>query len=324
MRNNTLLYTNKILFCCILYIGVVLNFNTIHSQQYSFVPLSVKDGLAQTQVYSISSDKEGFLWFGTAGGASKYDGFNFQNYSTANGLTSNVVLSIKEFEGYLWIFTKNGVTRIKGKEVVKYDLTSLLKGEFINLAFYNLEERSIWISIRNIGLVAIPLNGQYELEIEQSTTVALPDESALNPRCLYYDNVSKIYLGSNGYFGYFENNKWTKLSIANSSYNISDIKSSKSGSLLVSIYDEGLYIYTGNEYKQYTTSNGLSSMLIRNIYIDSKGRIWLASKNGITLINKNEVSVFKESNGLPNESIEVIYEDREGNIWFGNRWFWNI
>jgi ligand-binding sensor domain-containing protein len=287
------------------------------SQQYSFVPFSVKDGLAQTQVYSICSDADGFLWFGTAGGASKFDGFSFTNYSTSNGLTSNVVLSIIEFERYLWVFTKNGVTRIKGKEAKKYDFTEILKGESINIAFYNNLTKSIWLSIKNIGIVDIPLNKEKEPELKLIKDVELPNENAINPRCITFDGNSKIYLGSNGYLGYYENEKWTTIEIPNSEYNISDLKVTKKNELIISVYDEGVYLSKGNYFRHLTTSDGLASMLIRNIFIDTKNRIWLSSKNGITLINQDEISIFRESNGLPNENIEVIYEDFEGNIWFG-------
>jgi ligand-binding sensor domain-containing protein len=287
------------------------------AQEYSFVPYSVKDGLAQTQVYTISSDDDGFLWFGTAGGASKFDGVSFQNYSTANGLTGNVVVSIKQFKSYLWIFSKNGVTRIKGREIKKYDLSDNIKGEFINLAFYNDLNNSIWISVRNIGIIEIPLSKSDEPDLTKTKEIQLPSEDAINPRTLLFDGNSKIYLGSNGYLGYFEFGKWTNVSLPNSAYNISDIKFNRQNELIISVYDEGVYIKKGASIKQYTTNEGIASMLIRNIFIDSKDRIWLSSKNGITLINKNEVSLFKASNGLPNENIEVIYEDKEGNIWFG-------
>lgn len=287
------------------------------SQQYSFVPFSVKDGLAQTQVYSISLDSEGFLWFGTAGGASKYDGYSFTNYSTSNGLTSNVVLSIKEFEGYLWIFTKNGVTRIKGREIKKYDFTDYLKGESINLAFYNSITHSIWLSIKNTELVEVPLNKKKEPDIHLRKNIEIPTADIINPRCIVFDGKSKIYIGSNGFLGFIENGKWSELKIPNSEYNVSDLKILSDGKIVVSIYDEGVYILHNETIKHYTSDDGLASMLIRNIFIDSKNRIWLSSKNGITLINKDEISVFRESNGLPNENIEVIYEDKEGNIWFG-------
>jgi ligand-binding sensor domain-containing protein len=298
---------------------VLLPFGCLHGQQYSFVPYSVKEGLAQTQVYSICNDDEGYLWFGTAGGASKFDGTQFHNYSTANGLTGNVVLSIQNHNGYLWVFSKNGVTRIKGKEIKTFNFTGILQGESINLAFFHPKNNELWISIRNIGLTILPLNKQNEPEISNKIPLPLPNDDAFNPRVLLFDPFkNRTLIGSNGYLGYYQNDQWFPIILPNSEHNISDIKLTRSGELVISVYDEGVYFHTEKSLRQLTEEkDGISSNLIRNIFVDSKERIWLASKSGVTLIEQKNILVFHEYNGLPNENIETIYEDREGNIWFG-------
>ena len=48
-------------------------------QQYNFHNYSVKDGVAQSQVYSLLQDSRGYLWMGTLGGGlSRFDGINFK------------------------------------------------------------------------------------------------------------------------------------------------------------------------------------------------------------------------------------------------------
>jgi ligand-binding sensor domain-containing protein len=195
----------KVLLVCI---SAILLLGNINGQQYSFVPYSVKEGLAQTQVYSICSDDEGYLWFGTAGGASKFDGTQFYNFSTANGLTGNVVLSIQNHNGYLWIFSKNGVTRIKGKDVKSFNFTDILQGENINLAYFHPVNNELWISIRNIGLMIVPLNQMDEPDISKRNHLPLPSDEAFNPRVMKYDTFkNRMLLGSNGYLGYYDNEK---------------------------------------------------------------------------------------------------------------------
>ncbi|MFM2316381.1 MAG: hypothetical protein RLZZ155_713, partial [Bacteroidota bacterium] len=46
-------------------------------QQFSFIQYSLKEGLAQTQVRCIQQDKQGYVWIGTLGGASKFNGNQF-------------------------------------------------------------------------------------------------------------------------------------------------------------------------------------------------------------------------------------------------------
>ena len=42
---------------------------------------NVKDGLANATVYSAVQDQEGFIWFATPTGVSKFDGKRFRNYT---------------------------------------------------------------------------------------------------------------------------------------------------------------------------------------------------------------------------------------------------
>ena len=40
------------------------------------------DGLLRDEVYRIKQDSRGFLWFCTADGLSRFDGYGFTNYTT--------------------------------------------------------------------------------------------------------------------------------------------------------------------------------------------------------------------------------------------------
>ena len=64
---------------------------TIHatpylSRNYAYRYFSTRDGLAQMQLMCAFQDSDGFVWFGTKGGVSKWDGTSFKNYTTENGL----------------------------------------------------------------------------------------------------------------------------------------------------------------------------------------------------------------------------------------------
>src|SRR5712692_3398819 len=64
------------------------------------------DGLAHDTVNRILSDSRGFLWFATAEGLSRFDGYQFTNYRTEQGLPSNVVTDFLETrQGVYWIAT---------------------------------------------------------------------------------------------------------------------------------------------------------------------------------------------------------------------------
>lgn len=48
----------------------------------TFKKLNMQDGLAGNSVYSIFQDREGFMWFGTGDGLSRYDGRNMRSFTS--------------------------------------------------------------------------------------------------------------------------------------------------------------------------------------------------------------------------------------------------
>ncbi|HVI48572.1 MAG TPA: histidine kinase [Chitinophaga sp.] len=80
---------------------------------------NVKDGLANATVYAAVQDKDGFIWFATPTGVSKFDGKRFRNYSKKDGLTDNDVIKLAaDSKGRLWFFTLNGKPSFYAKSVI--------------------------------------------------------------------------------------------------------------------------------------------------------------------------------------------------------------
>ncbi|MDO9374126.1 MAG: histidine kinase [Ferruginibacter sp.] len=75
-------------------------------QDYSYVHYEPRDGLAGFMVYDMCQDKEGFMWYATENGASRYDGTRFRNFTTADGLPDNEVLELfSDSKGRIWLST---------------------------------------------------------------------------------------------------------------------------------------------------------------------------------------------------------------------------
>ncbi|RFS26243.1 hypothetical protein DVR12_00180 [Chitinophaga silvatica] len=80
---------------------------------------NVKDGLANATVYAAVQDKDGFIWFATPTGVSKFDGKRFRNYSKKDGLTDNDVIKLAaDSKGRVWFFTLNGKLSFYDKSII--------------------------------------------------------------------------------------------------------------------------------------------------------------------------------------------------------------
>jgi ligand-binding sensor domain-containing protein len=74
------------------------------SQEYSYTRYDVKDGLAGSNVFCITQDKQGFLWMGTDAGVSRFDGTHFRNFTLQDGLPDIEVLHIfADSKGRVWM-----------------------------------------------------------------------------------------------------------------------------------------------------------------------------------------------------------------------------
>ncbi|MGY0582729.1 MAG: ligand-binding sensor domain-containing protein, partial [Paraglaciecola chathamensis] len=90
--------------------------NTAHAQSFSFDNLTKADGLPQNTVIDIVEDKRGFMWFATANGLTRFDGYEFVSYQhNPNDIASLPHDFIRTLlidpKGVLWVGTQNGLAR---------------------------------------------------------------------------------------------------------------------------------------------------------------------------------------------------------------------
>ena len=86
----------------------------INAQSLSFKYYSSDDGLAQNSVYAMLQDSKGYIWIGTEGGLSKFDGVKFVNYTKVNGLPDNHIRVVfEDDQNNIWIGTNKGLVSYK-------------------------------------------------------------------------------------------------------------------------------------------------------------------------------------------------------------------
>ena len=99
--------------------AIIIFFHFISSMQFGqfiqnrFNHISVSDGLSVGTVNTILQDRIGFLWFGTEDGLNRYDGYDFNLFTSSptdsNSLSNNYIWSLAEDSlGNIWIGTDGG------------------------------------------------------------------------------------------------------------------------------------------------------------------------------------------------------------------------
>lgn len=97
----------------------------------------------------IVDDRDDSVWAGTwGGGASHFDGKQWTNYTTADGLAGNIVYSIAQrADGTIWFGTNNGLSRFDGSSWTTYNQTTgLLENNVYTIA--TLPSGDIWVGTK--------------------------------------------------------------------------------------------------------------------------------------------------------------------------------
>jgi len=93
------------------------------------------------------------------------------------------------------------------------------------------------------------------------------------------------------------------------------------GKLWVGTYGGGISVFDkdGRIVDQIDSESGFSSNSISHIYMDSKGAIWVATRNGIGYIEDTNYpqnyKLYNHKHGLEDSHVRAIQEDQNGNIW---------
>ncbi|MDA7511608.1 hypothetical protein N8612_08045, partial [Verrucomicrobia bacterium] len=102
--------------------------------------------MAGNLVRALVSTPNGEVWIGTDRGLSFFDGFNFSNIDSSDGLTSNLITEICIGVGnQVWAGTRAGLNLISYSRITPFEAPEMLKTAFTE-AIYLDSENVLWVS----------------------------------------------------------------------------------------------------------------------------------------------------------------------------------
>jgi ligand-binding sensor domain-containing protein len=120
---------------------LLLSFISVGQDPY-YRTYNSASGLAGNEVFEAIQDAEGFMWFCTNRGVSRFDGDKFINFNTSNGLGENSVIGIYQgADGKIWCrgvsgtisFIENNKAQVIGARIPTYYANSLITDDKNNL-----------------------------------------------------------------------------------------------------------------------------------------------------------------------------------------------
>lgn len=144
----------KILLSSILLLLFNLTLNAHSANRFN--SFSIEEGLAGQLVRDIAQDAQGFIWFATAYGLSRYDGYSFKNFYhnelSDDSLSSNNLWQLYiDRRGVMWVVSDKGLDEYIDGRFIRHLLQSrtLKRGSLTNTnRFINSvtsETKNLWI-----------------------------------------------------------------------------------------------------------------------------------------------------------------------------------
>jgi len=303
------------------------------------------DGLPSDTVTGVAQTADGFVWVTTANRLARFDGVEFESFSTASlGLkpldTINPLLHARDDS--LWIGTSRGVV-VRVKNGVPEVFTNLPRHFIRTLA--EGSDGAIW---------ATDVRGNVDRLKDGVFTAFGPKEGWVpGESTLACDNRGELWYGRGPQLGVFRDGSFQFMAIAPSGNVLriaarragglwvctstqlfrytedaglidcgtfktatangpSAVLEDRSGAVWIGTYGFGLFRYDGKTFD----SIPLSHHDIRALMEDREGFIWAAMDGGgLNRISPRVARMEGGAVGLPSETVTSVAEDQQGNIW---------
>ncbi|MCC6072624.1 two-component regulator propeller domain-containing protein [Massilia sp. GCM10020059] len=312
-----------------------------------FEHLSVEHGLAQESVLAIVQDRDGFMWFGSQAGLSRFDGYRVVVYrheiDNPKSLVNNWVRVLHvDARGDLWIGTDGGIDRFDPKT---------------NSFRHYFPQETVRRGNGNRHIRAITDDGEDGLWVATSDGLQHLDTATGNftvwhnvpgdPASLADDQVNALAVDAGGRLWVGTATGLDSLAPGSRSFvhhpaADGDLRFNAVQALIVDAQQTlwigsmgGLERSTGDvrdakeriERRRLGQSSGLKAGVIASLYEDADGSIWVGSYADGLYRWDPRAERFQGHRHLPGDAhsvadnrISALYRDRVGTLWVGT-WF---
>ncbi len=273
----------------------------------AFEHLSVDDGLSNAFVWTMMQDGKGFLWFGTAYGLNRFDGYRFTVFSHQGSgmLSDNTVRALfEDHSGQIWIGTLEGGLNRFDPATQKFtayqhdpnDANSLSANHVRVIHESPREPGILWIGTYGGGLNRLDVNrGTFSrYRHDPNNPNSLPNDFIW---AICEDRAGDLWIGTTG-------------GLARAQREIGKA-------------NESTLKFTNYQHHA-TDPNSLSDSYVTSIIEDRSGALWIGTNDaGICRLDKQTGKFFNyrhdpnNANSLSNNSILSIFEDKTGYLWIG-------
>lgn len=266
------------------------------------------DGLAESSIWSLHQDRDGFLWIGTTNGISKFDGSRFYDYHDEDTLRRVFVARIiEDDEGTLYFKLRpNSIWKYKDNELTEIDLPDSLDKQFITSLYFTPEGELV------VGTFGYGIYIRHESGWKRYST----DDGLLHDIVAYtvHDEEGNLLLMTGKGISRYRDGKLDTL-LQTPELPLIFFLKDKFDRYWFNMYGQGIYIYENEEFRKVSKEPNLTS---RQLVEDENHNIWAATLSGLRCYDPNTLEEIEIPEVLAQSPFHFLLPDREGNMWAGS------
>src|SRR5712692_9967774 len=309
------------------------------------------DGLAHNEVNKIVRDSRGFLWFCTADGLSRFDGYTFTNFGPDQGLPhANVTDLLETRSGEYWVATYGGIVRFNPKgtpsnRVVYAGEASAIAPMFTAIVPEDQDRRAKAITVlledRDGTIWCGTQKGLSKLERNndrialRSVDIGIPNEYPEQRFVsdLLEDRNGSLWIAApSGLYRRWPDGgtaRYAKPDALANGY-LQDLLEDHEGHLWATTRLGGFFRLVTDATRAppvvavtYTVQDGLRNNWVFQLFETADHRFWVATAKGLAEFfpdrdeHGQHFRSYTERNGLTYNDITALNEDLGGNLWVG-------
>ena len=315
--------------------------------QYARSLWKVQDGLPEGTVQALAQTQDGYLWIGTTGGLTRFDGSHF----VLNGSSTLPIPAVNSIfclsparDGSLWIGTEGGgLLHLQQNAFTSYNAAQGLTDGFVRSI---LEDRlgTVWVGTDN-GLFQVDgaivrrvevggsgplavhgiaedregriwIGGSRLLVIDpkasgQMRYFTLPGSYSSNRvKTILQTSDGTIWVGTVGGLERLVNGAFQR--VPGIEGTVRALKQTADGTLWIGTIGNGLWAYREGKFLQL--SGLLPSSTVLQIFEDDSHQVWIGLQDGLVRLSRTPVSVVPLPGG-PDADFETLSGNGDGDLW---------
>ena len=274
-------------------------------------------GLADdNEIRKILIEPDGSVWFATQSGASRFDGHEFINFTTDDGLPDNRVLNLaRDSRGNIWFSTDTGIARYDGKKIDKWTGDQVANLHFID-AIYAAPDGKVWFG----SLTAEPAT-VFSFDGEKFSYFTGTNGPPGEVHKMASDGKGIIWMASvAGLLRFDGTNFINATKQSGSDFGWIDSPSVAADGKVWFGFWGGAASYDGTNVVRYGRGLGLGLDEVHCTHIAPDGAVWFAGGgSGVSRFDGTNFVNFTKEDGLPSNTIIFVTSSPDGVMYFGSR-----